>query len=180
MAERYTVSPRTLTFLRNGDKVLLIKRSRRACLFPGLYNGVGGHVERGEDVLSSARREVREETGLEVTDLSLRCVLHVDEGGEQAGALVFIFVGTADWRRVGECAEGHLHWVPVDRLDQLPLVADLPHLLPRVLSLPAGARPLFARSTIRADGSQSAAPVFGGQPWPGMEEEDLQNGRVRG
>jgi NADH pyrophosphatase NudC (nudix superfamily) len=59
MEGRYTAYPRTLTFLlQGGDDVLLIQRSPNARLFPGLFNGVGGHVERGENVLSAARREV--------------------------------------------------------------------------------------------------------------------------
>jgi len=60
MEDRYTLYPRTLVFLFNQDQVLLIRRSPNAQLFPGMYNGVGGHVERGEDVLTAARREVRE------------------------------------------------------------------------------------------------------------------------
>ncbi len=54
MGECYTVYPRTLVFLIRGDEVLLIRRHAGARLFPGLFNGVGGHMERGEDVLSAA------------------------------------------------------------------------------------------------------------------------------
>ncbi len=148
MTERYAVYPRTLTFLLDGDDVLLIQRSPGARLFPGVYNGVGGHVERGEDVLSSARREVREETGLDVPELALRCLLHVDEGAGRPGVLVFVFVGQAGRRDVTASSEGTLHWVPLARLHELNLLPDLPPLLARLLSLPPGAAPLFARSTI--------------------------------
>ena len=152
MIERYAVYPRTLTFLLDGDDVLLIQRAPGARLFPGLYNGVGGHVERGEDVLSSARREVREETGLEAPDLALRCLLHVDEGTGRPGVLVFVFVGRPGRRDVTASGEGALHWVPLARLHELDLLPDLPPLLARILSLPPGAAPLFARSTIPPTG----------------------------
>jgi 8-oxo-dGTP diphosphatase len=148
MTERYAAYPRTLTFLFDGDDVLLIRRSPDARLFPGLYNGVGGHVERGEDVLSSARREVREETGLDVPDLALRCLLHVDEGPGRPGVLVFVFVGWPGRRDVTASGEGTLHWVPLSRLHELNLLPDLPPLLARIVSLPPGAAPLFARSII--------------------------------
>ncbi len=148
MAERYAVYPRTLTFLLDGDEVLLILRSPDAPLFPGLYNGVGGHVERGEDILSSARREVREETGLDVPDLALRCLLHVNEGPTRPGVLVFVFVGWPGQRDVTASGEGTLHWVPLSRLHTLNLLPDLPPLLSRIVSLPPSAAPLFARSTI--------------------------------
>jgi 8-oxo-dGTP diphosphatase len=153
MAERYVASPRTLTFLLDGDDVLLIRRSPDAPLFPGLYNGVGGHVERGEDLLSSARREVREETGLDVSDLALRCLLHVDEGASRPGVLVFVFVGRPGRRDLTASGEGTLHWVPLARLHELALLPDLPPLLARILSLAPGAAPLFARSIIPPAGA---------------------------
>lgn len=150
MTDRYNVYPRTLIFLLNGEDVLLIQRSPAAHLFPGLYNGVGGHVERGEDVLSAARREVLEETGLDTPDLALRCLLHVDEGGGQPGVLLFIFTGYAQQREVIETDAGTLHWAPLARVGELSLLPDLPQLLDRLLALPAGAPPLFARSAISA------------------------------
>jgi 8-oxo-dGTP diphosphatase len=151
MSDRYIVYPRTLIFLLNGDDILLIERSPNARLFPGMYNGVGGHVERGEDVLSSAQREIREETGLDVPDLSLRCLLNVDEGADRPGVLVFVFVGHLERRDVAASSEGTLHWVPLAHIGELNLLPDLPPLLTRVLALPADAAPVFARSTITLD-----------------------------
>jgi 8-oxo-dGTP diphosphatase len=151
MAARFAVHPRTLVFLLNGDDVLLIKRAQEARLFPGLYNGIGGHVERGEDVLSSARREVREETGLEVERLSLRGVLTIAhsqyrDGGSSEdgpGALVFMFVGHTDRRHTRRSDEGEPVWVPLQRLREVNLVPDLYDLLPRLLSRPADEDPIF-------------------------------------
>ncbi len=143
MTDHYTVYPRTLIFLLNGDEVLLIKRPAHARLFPGVYNGIGGHVERGEDVPSSARREVREETGLQVDRLSLCGVLHI--GASQyrdappasrgPGALVFIFVGHTDQREVKSSDEGELAWVSLGRLGDVALMPDLYELLPRMLAV---------------------------------------------
>jgi 8-oxo-dGTP diphosphatase len=152
MRDRYIVYPRTLIFLLNGDDILLIKRSPNARLYPGMYNGVGGHVERGEDVLSSAQREIREETGLDVPDLSLRCLLNVDEGADRPGVLVFVFVGHIEHRDVAASGEGTLHWVPLAHIGELNLLPDLPPLLTRVLALPADAAPVYARSTITPGG----------------------------
>lgn len=153
MRNRYTVYPRTLTFLLNAGDVLLIKRSSTAHLFPGMYNGVGGHVERGEDVLAAAQREVREESGLDIPDLSLRCLLHVDEGADRPGVLVFVFVGYTRRRDVTPSGEGELRWVPLTQVGKLNLVPDLPSLLARVAALPAGTAPVFARSLITPDGA---------------------------
>jgi hypothetical protein len=42
-------------------------------------------------------------------------------------------------------SEGEPEWIPLDLLDQLPLVEDLPVLLPRVLSYKPGDLPFWAR-----------------------------------
>ena len=34
-----------------------------------------------------------------------------------------------------ECAEGTLEWIPITRVDELDLVEDLPHVLPRILKM---------------------------------------------
>ena len=152
-AKRYIVYARTLTFLFNAGDVLLIHRSAGAALFPSTYNGVGGHIERGEDILSAARREVREETGLTVNDLSLHGLLHIDEGMDRPGVIVFVFAGHAPQRQVIDSSEGTLHWIPLERISQVDLLPDLPSLLAHVvMGLRSGSiSPFFARSTISND-----------------------------
>ena len=58
---RYMLIPRTVIFICKGDEYLLIKGADTKKLWAGKYNGLGGHVEKGEDVISSAKRELFEE-----------------------------------------------------------------------------------------------------------------------
>ena len=68
---RYQVIPRTLCFITYGDEVLLLRGGPHKRLWAGRYNGVGGHIEAGEDVHAATLREIDEETGLTVHDLRL-------------------------------------------------------------------------------------------------------------
>lgn len=144
-SERWAAIPRTLIFLTNGGDVLLMERGRHKRVFPGYYNGIGGHVERGEDPLTSARREIAEETGLlteDIHNLRLRGVYNIDAGGP-IGVIVYILTAEALRREVGPTDEGTLHWVPIGGWGGLPLTDDLPILLPRLFTEPTMAEPVF-------------------------------------
>ncbi len=131
-SRRYAVIPRTLIFLRRGQEVLLLRGAEGKRLWAGRYNGVGGHIEAGESPLESARRELREETGLEA-DLALRAVIHVTFP-HPPGVMLFVFVGEAPPdAHPRPSAEGEPVWVAPSDWAHLPLVDDLPWLLPRIL-----------------------------------------------
>lgn len=141
--------PRLLIFIRRGEAVLLLKGAPDKRLWAGKYNGIGGHLERGEDVLSAARRELFEETGLQA-DLRLCGTLIVDSG-ENPGVGIYILTGEAQ----GEArpsAEGELTWVSIADLGNLPVVEDLPPLLERAFGCSPGDPPFSARSFYDAEG----------------------------
>ena len=137
--------PRTLVFVTRGDQVLLLKGAANKRLWAGLYNGIGGHVEQGEDALSAARRELLEETGLPGQSLRLCGTLLVDTG-QNIGIAIYIYKGEVPFGEPLSSTEGSLEWVHCSRLQALHLVEDLPILLPRILSTPPGAPPFSARS----------------------------------
>ncbi|MEX1071111.1 MAG: NUDIX domain-containing protein [Anaerolineales bacterium] len=148
---RYQFISRVLVFLTRGDEVLLIKRSADRAVFPNQYNGLGGHVERGESVRQAAVREVEEESGLQPASLWLCAVVTIDTGDADKGILMFVFRGQA----AGDprpSLEGTLEWIHPDRIAELDMVEDIPTLLPKVLALEPGDPPLWARYSYDAAG----------------------------
>jgi 8-oxo-dGTP diphosphatase len=142
-AGRWLTIPRTLCFIRNGGDLLLMKRAAHMRVFPGLYNGLGGHLERDEDPLSGAIREMREETGLEVSNVVFRGAYNID-AGQETGIVLFIFTAESASRDFTECEEGSLHWVPIEKAGDLPLVEDLYILIPKLFGKLAQITPFFA------------------------------------
>lgn len=141
---RHQVIPRTLCFVMHDDEVLFLRGGPRKRLWAGLLNGLGGHVEAGEDIYASVVREVREEAGLAVHDIRLRGVVHADAGDPATGILFFVFTAAAGTRAVTASGEGELEWHAPGRLPVDEMVEDLPVLLPRVLAMGPADPPFFA------------------------------------
>ena len=164
--QRYSVIPRTLVFITRGDHVLLLRGAPTKRIWANQYNGIGGHIERDEDVCAAARREVREETGLEVDDLRLVGLINID-GDQPTGILLFVFTATSRSGEPVPSDEGTLEWIDRDLITQVDLVEDLPTILPRALDLPLNAPPFFAhyhyeeQETTRSSASLEVSQLAG-------------------
>ena len=90
----------------DGDKILL--QDRHKDTWEG-YAMPGGHIERGESIVAAVKREIREETGLEVLDPVLCGVKQfpVDRGRY----IVFLFKATKFKGTLVSSDEGHMEWI---------------------------------------------------------------------
>ena len=140
--DRYKLVPRTLIFLSHQDQLLLLKGSPHKRLWANLYNGLGGHIEQGEDILSAARRELAEEGGHPRRPaLVVRCDNHRHRRKNRGWHLCY-FAGRLICPTFSHLAREFRNGFPSNsfvKAETLPLVEDLPVLLPHVLgSKPTG------------------------------------------
>jgi 8-oxo-dGTP diphosphatase len=121
---------RTLCFIRDGDRVLLLRR--RNPPNQGLYNPPGGKIEPDEDPLDACLREVHEETGIRLGGAALRAVVTVLTRTTGAQWLLFVFVADRPSGPADPIAtdEGELSWVALAEIPTLPVVSDIPLMLP--------------------------------------------------
>ncbi|RYZ73307.1 MAG: 8-oxo-dGTP diphosphatase [Lysobacteraceae bacterium] len=122
----YTPIVATLGYVLSPDRsrVLMVHRNARADdQHLGKYNGLGGKLERDEDVVAGMRREIHEEAGIHCDALSLRGTISWPGFGKHGEDwLGFLFVITAyTGTPHSSNPEGTLEWVPVGEIMQLPL-----------------------------------------------------------
>lgn len=126
------ISQRTLCFLRRGRHLLLLHR--RNPPNAGMWNGIGGKIEPGEDPFTACAREVEEETGLTIAAPALRGLLVITVTATGELWIIYVFTAPAPDGALTPSAEGDLHWVDTDQIPALHTPADLPIILPRILT----------------------------------------------
>ena len=117
-----------LCLLRDGDRILLQDRTKAD--WKG-YTLPGGHVEKGESFVDAVRREMKEETGLDVPHPKLAGIKQFPiEGGRY---IVLLFLAEEYTGELTSSEEGEMVWAEMDRLSALRTVEDLPDLLRVIL-----------------------------------------------
>lgn len=117
-SERFKMVATAHVFLLRGDQVLLLQRQNTG-YEDGNYSVVAGHLDGGEEVITAAIREAREEVGVEITPdvLEVAGVMHRKSDDER----VDFFLTARQW-------SGEAHNAEPDKCDELRWCAmdDLP------------------------------------------------------
>lgn len=125
-------------FVTHRGKLLLFRRDPESRRFPNALMLPGGHVDAGEDVLSSVIRETKEETGIKLSKktIRLRAVAVHHHLDRNESFLIFVFVAKISKAQAvsGPNSEGAAEWVTLTALKEntalFPIVKDyLPHIL---------------------------------------------------
>jgi 8-oxo-dGTP diphosphatase len=135
----YTPILATLGYVFSPDRrqVLLIHRNARPNdAHFGKYNGLGGKLERDENIVDGMRREIREEAGIECETLQLAGTISwpgFGKNGEDWFGFIFRILRYSGTPKT-HCEEGELLWTPIEQVEQLPLWPGDRYFLADVLS----------------------------------------------
>lgn len=111
----------TLCYLERDDSYLMMHRVKKEKdINKDKWIGVGGHFERDESPEECLLREVKEETGLELTDFRLRGLVTFMSDRWQT-EYMFLYTAQGFQGTLTECSEGTLEWVPKRKLNELPI-----------------------------------------------------------
>lgn len=114
------------------QKGRVLMQNRRKKNWPGV-TFPGGHVEKGEALVPSVIREMKEETGLDVWDLRL-CGIKEWFGEDGKRSMVFFYKTNQFSGELKDSREGEVFWASLDRLGEYPLAKDFERNLEIFLS----------------------------------------------
>ncbi|QSX06100.1 8-oxo-dGTP diphosphatase [Sedimentibacter sp. zth1] len=104
------------------DKGNILVQDRLDKNWPGI-TFPGGHVENGESFVESTIREVREETGLSISNLQL-CGMKQWQTGEDARYVVLFFKTNCFEGELQSSEEGKVFWIKANEINNYNLAND--------------------------------------------------------
>ena len=117
----------TLCYIEKDNKYLMMHRVKKEHdINKDKYVGVGGHFEYGESPDECLKREVMEETGLNLIKYKPRGIvtfIYGDESTpeERVVEYMHLYTATEFSGELIECDEGELVWIDKDKVYDLPI-----------------------------------------------------------
>ena len=111
----------TLAYIERGDSYLLLHRNKKEKdPNEGKWIGIGGKIEEGENYVHAFKREIKEETGLDVLSYSyLGKIAFLNDS--YPDEMMFLFKVTSFSGEQIECDEGELAWVKKNEMASLDM-----------------------------------------------------------
>ena len=111
----------TLCYVKHAGRTLMVHRNKKpGDIHAGKWNGLGGKLEAGESPEMCVRREVLEESGLEIRVPYLHGLLAFSNFKDQDW-YVFVFTAGEFEGELIDSPEGRLEWIADEEITRLPL-----------------------------------------------------------
>ena len=111
----------TLCYIEKDNKYLMLHRVKKENdINRDKWVGIGGHFEADETPEECLLREVREETGLELTDYRLRGIITFISD-RWPTEYMFLYTASGYTGEISTCDEGILEWVEKNMVYSLPI-----------------------------------------------------------
>lgn len=123
-------------FVKKDGKYLMLHRSPSKRIMPDVWMAPGGHREFNEGLFACARREVKEETGLDIKNLRVIATgnAHLQDL-DQEFFFHFVEADYAGGEVIAEPEDGELVWLtPEEMLKQDNMLAEIREILPYLFS----------------------------------------------
>jgi len=114
----------TLCYVKNREekKTLMLHRIKKENdVHEGKWNGLGGKFEQGETPEECVIREIKEESGLTITNPQLKGFITFPLFDGVHDWYVFVFVAVKYSGDLIDSNEGKLEWIPDEKITQLNL-----------------------------------------------------------
>ncbi|MES5955279.1 8-oxo-dGTP diphosphatase [Bacillus fungorum] len=102
----------TLCFIKRNEEILMLNREYDTV--KGLWNGVGGKIEKGETPLENAIREIKEETNIEVThdQIQFKGIIKWEYSSYSGGMYLYLIelLNEFTYQTPKKVSEGILDW----------------------------------------------------------------------
>lgn len=123
-------------YIKKKNKYLMLHRSSKKRILPNVWMAPGGKVEFKEGLFEGAKREVFEETGLQIKNIKIKATgMGYLEDIKQE---LWFFMLTSDYKSgkvKADEKDGTLHWLTKKEILKLNnLLSELTYVLPHVLS----------------------------------------------
>jgi 8-oxo-dGTP diphosphatase len=125
MSRTSTVELTNLCLIYRDDKILVEEknwRGQKGIIFPG------GHVEKGESLLSSVIREMQEETGLTI-EHPIPCGFKDWINDDGSRYLVLLYKTDRFSGELRSSEEGRVFWTTREEFERLPVIWNMREIL---------------------------------------------------
>jgi len=131
---RNSVTIGTVCFLidEKENTVLLLERANEP--MKGMFTGVGGKTDFGEDIYKSCQREIKEETGFDAENLRLKGIIKTLLDGTDSSWILFVYTTVDFSGQQIDCNEGELKWTKTEDFFKINLIGFIKEILFDVLN----------------------------------------------